>query len=327
MIKLAVRRLLTLIPLLLVVALCTFFLVRLAPGDYFSELGLNSQISEETIRAMRAQYGLDRPWYAQFGSWLLNTLRGDLGYSISCQCPVATLLAERVFNTVLLAVAGFGLALLMAVPVGILPVAVRSQWLDRVVSFVTSLSLSLPSFLLALLALVFAATTGWFPIGGAHSLDYESKTWAGKFVDVIHHLALPAAVLAIKLLPAYSRQLNASLREALLEEYIVAARARGLGASALLFKHALRNVLNPMITMFGQSLGSLLSGAFVVEAIMAWPGLGSLAVSSLLARDLDAVIASVLYAALLLAIGNLLADMLLAVVDPRIRKMTHEMST
>lgn len=319
MIKLLVRRLLGTIVLLLAVAFCTFLLVRLAPGDYFSELSLNPQISQETLKSLREQYGLDRAWYAQFGSWLMKAAHGDLGYSVSFQTPAVLLLKERFLNTVTLAAAGLSLALVVAFPLAIVAVAVRSKWLDRALGFVTSVFLSLPSFLWALFALLLAARTGLFPIGGARSLDYESLSGRGKLGDLLYHLALPASVLALKQLAPYLRQLTGSLREILSEEYITAARAKGLGEGAILLKHALRNAVNPTITMFGQSLGSLLSGAFVVEAIMSWPGIGSLAVTSLQSRDLDVLVACLIYAAFLLAAGNLLADMLLAAVDPRVR--------
>ncbi len=319
MIKLVLRRLLGMIALLLAVAVCTFFLVRLAPGDYFSELSLNPQISQETLSSLREQYGLDRPWYAQFGAWLLRALHGDLGYSVSFHTPAVSLLKERFLNTILLAFAGLGLGLLFAVPLGLASVALRSRWLDRGLGLVTSLFLSLPSFLWALFAVLLAAKTGLFPIGGARSLDYELLSTSGKAGDVLYHLALPASVLALKQVPPYLRQVTGSLGEILSEEYIIAARAKGLGEGAILLKHALRNALNPIITMFGQSLGSLLSGAFVVEAIMSWPGIGNLAVTSLQARDLDVLVACLLYAAFLLAAGNLLADLLLAAADPRVR--------
>lgn len=320
MIRFVVRRLLALIPLLFFVAFGAFVLVRLAPGDYLSELSLNPQISPETISALRDRYGLDRPWYLQFGVWLWYALHGNLGFSVSCQCPVTTLISQRLLNTVFLAVAGLGLALLIAIPLGVISAGVRWRWLDRVIGVTTSIVISLPSFLWAILAIIFAATTAWFPVGGIRSLDSERLTVFGSLTDFAHHLVLPAAVIALKQVPPYLRQLNASLREILVEEYITVARAKGLGERSILIKHALKNALNPLITMFGQSLGSLLSGAFVVEVIMSWPGIGSLAVGSLLGRDLNTLVACLLFAAVLLALGNLLADLLLAAFDPRIRQ-------
>jgi len=319
MLKLVLRRLTGIILLLLAVALFTFMLVRLAPGDYFTELSQNPQISEETLRSMREQYGLGQPWYVQFGSWLSHASRGDLGYSVAYQMPAVSLLKERFSNTILLAVAGLGLGLFTDIPLGLLSLAVRSKWLDRGLGLLTSILISVPSFLWALFALLLAAKTGLFPIGGARSIDYDALSTTGKLRDILYHLMLPAAVLGLKQVAPYLRQLSGSLREILSEDYITVARAKGLGEGLILLKHAFRNALNPIVSMFGQSLGSLLSGAFVVEAVMSWPGIGNLAVSSLLARDLDVLVACLLYAAALLALGNLLADLLLAVVDPRVR--------
>jgi peptide/nickel transport system permease protein len=225
-----------------------------------------------------------------------------------------------VLNTTVLALAGLALALLVALPLGAIAASYRSRWLDSALSFVSSLSLSLPSFLLALLAVLLAAKTGWFPIGGVHSLDYETFAVGHKLSDFLHHLILPATVLAVRQAPSYLRQAQAGMLEVLSQDYILTARAKGLGTRSIVFKHAFRNAAGPIISMFGNSAGSLLSGAFVIEVIMSWPGLGSLAVSSLLSRDLYALIACLIYAALLLVLGNLLGDLLLAAADPRLRR-------
>lgn len=320
LLKMIAWRLLSLIPLLLAVSLLTFLLIRLAPGDFLSELEANPQVSAETVAGLRQRYGLDQPWFAQFGGWLWRIVRGDFGYSFACQCPVSSLVAGRVFNTVTLAVSSLSLALIVALPLGALAAHRRSPRLDQVLSFFTTLSLSLPSFLLALVAVLFAARTGWFPIGGVQSLDHERLSAVGRLADYLHHLILPATVLALRQIPGYLRQMRASALEALAQEYILAARARGVSERAILFKHACRNAINPIISMLGNSIGSLLSGAFIIEAVMSWPGLGSLAVNSLLSRDLYVLMACLIYAAVLLALGNLLADLSLAAADPRIRR-------
>ena len=322
MMRIVVKRLTGVIALLFAVSFFTFLLVRLAPGDYFTELSQNPQISEEAIRSLREQYGLDRAWYAQFGAWLANAMRGDLGYSIAFQMPATALIAERFFNTVLLAVVSLAIGLGLAIPLGMFSIHLRSKWVDRVLDVVTSTMISVPSFLWALFALLLAAGTGLFPIGGARSLDYDTFSLVERIKDTAWHLALPALVLGLKQIAPYLRQLRGSLREILTEDYIVTARAKGVSEGVILVKHASRNALNPIVTMFGQSLGALLSGAFVVEVIMSWPGLGSLAVNALMARDLDVLVASLLFAAGLLAAGNLLADALLGVVDPRVRRRT-----
>ena len=308
---------------LLAVALGSFFLVRLAPGDFLAEMSLNPQVSPETLARLREQYALDQPWYAQFGKWLTGAVRGDFGYSFACHCPASSLIYERLRNTLALALAGLALTLLVALPLGLLAAKPHNKagasLLDRLLQFLSALSLSTPSFLLALLGIVFAARTGWFPIGGVHSLDYEGLSAAGRTTDFLHHLILPATVLALRFIPGFFRQLRASLIEALSQDYILPARAKGLSDRAVLLRHAFRNSINPLISMLGNSLGSLLSGAFIVEVIMSWPGLGSLTVSSLLSRDLYVLVACLVFSALLLALGNLLADILLALTDPRIR--------
>lgn len=326
MLKLILRRLLALLPLLLAVALGSFLLVRLAPGDFLAEMSLNPQVSEETLARLREQYAIDRPWYAQFGKWLGGVVRGDFGYSFAYNCEAGSLIYERLLNTALLALAGLALTLLVALPLGLLAAKHSSSALDRVLAILSALSLSSPSFLLALLAIVLAARTAWLPIGGVRSLDFERLSAAGKLVDFLRHLILPATVLALRHVPSFYRQLRASLIETLSQDYILTARAKGLPERPVFLKHALGNAINPLITMLGNSLGSLLSGAFIVEVIMSWPGLGSLTVSSLLSRDLYVLVACLVFAALLLALGNLLADILLAMTDPHIHNTNRRAS-
>jgi peptide/nickel transport system permease protein len=320
MIKVAVHRLVAMVPILLAVVFFTFLLVRIAPGDHLSELRVKGQISVETLATLQRQYGLDRPWYVQFAKWCGQAAKGDLGYSVTYHTPVTSLLAEPLFNTFLLTSVGLLLALLVAVPLGVIAAGSRRPWLDSGFDFITSMTLALPAFLWALLAILLSVRTGWFPVGEVRSLDYDSLSCPARLSDMVHHLILPAAVIALRQVPSYLRQLHAGLREILAEEYILAARAKGLSETSILLRHALRNALNPIITMFGQSIGALLSGAFVVEVIMSWPGIGRLAVASLAAGDSNVLVACLLCAGAMLAVGNLLADLLLAVADPRIRR-------
>lgn len=283
-------------------------------------MSLNPQVSEATLARLREQYALDQPWHTQFGRWLAGVIRGDFGYSFAYNCPASGLIYERLSNTALLALAGLALTLSAALPLGLIAAKKRGGATDRLLVFLSALGLASPSFLLALLAIVLAARTGWFPIGGVHSLDSERLSATGRLADFFHHLILPATVLALRQFPGFFRQLRASLLETLAQDYILAARAKGLPERTVFLKHAFRNAINPLITMLGNSIGSLLSGAFIVEAIMSWPGLGSLTVSSLLSRDLYVLVACLIFAASLLAFGNLLADLLLAWADPRIRQ-------
>jgi peptide/nickel transport system permease protein len=322
MLKLILTRVLALLPLLLAVAAGAFLLVRIAPGDYLAELSTQPQITAETLAHLRVEYGLDAPWYAQFAKWLAGLARGDFGYSFACNCPAGRLVRERLGATVWLASAALVLTLVCALPLGWLAARWQGSWLDRALMTVSVALLSTPSFLLALLALVMAARTGWFPLGGAQSLDASRWSATARSFDFLYHLFLPASVLALRLTPAFFRQWRASLLETITQDFILTAHAKGLPLHRVWLKHAGANALNPLVTMLGQVLGSLLSGAFIVEAVMSWPGLGSLAVSSLLSRDLNVLVACLVCAALLLALGNLLADVLHRWTDPRLRAQT-----
>jgi peptide/nickel transport system permease protein len=187
-------------------------------------------------------------------------------------------------------------------------------------SWLSALLLAVPSFLLALFFLLLAARTSWFPLGGVVTPETENFSRWQKLADFAWHLALPATVLALRQFPYYFQQVRASVRESLTQDFILAARAKGLSERAILFKHALKPAANALVTQAGNSLGALLSGAFIVEAVLSWPGLGSLTVNALLGRDLFVLLACLMWAALLLALGNLLADVLLLLVDPRLRQ-------
>jgi len=307
------------IPLLLGVSLLTFLLMSLSPGDYFTTLSQNPQISPETIARLKAQFHLDRPWYIQYYFWLKNALSGDFGYSMSYKIPATSLILARLWNTFLLSFSALVIAWAIAIPLGIWAAVKKDSWVDRGSSFVAFVGLSIPDVLLALLALLFAASTGWFPVGGAQSALHDLMTPAEQFWDFLHHLILPALVLAAADLAGIMRQMRSSLLDTLRAEYLTAARARGLGEGWVIYKHALRNAVNPLLTIFGYSLAALLSGAFIVENIMAWPGLGRLTIEAYMQKDSYLVVNCVVMATALLVAGNFVADLLLAWNDPRIR--------
>ena len=307
------------IPLLLGVSLLTFLLMSLSPGDYFTTLSQNPQISPETIARLKAQFHLDRPWYIQYYFWLKNALSGDFGYSMSYKIPATSLILARLWNTFLLSFSALVIAWAVAIPLGIWAAVKKDSWVDRGSSSVAFVGLSIPDVLLALLALLFAASTGWFPVGGAQSALHDLMTPAEQFWDFLHHLILPALVLAAADLAGIMRQMRSSLLDTLRAEYLTAARARGLGEGWVIYKHALRNAVNPLLTIFGYSLAALLSGAFIVENIMAWPGLGRLTIEAYMQKDSYLVVNCVVMATALLVAGNFVADLLLAWNDPRIR--------
>ena len=313
------KRLLHLIPLLLGVSLLTFLLMTLSPGDYYTALSQNPQISPETLAHLKARFHLGEPWYVQYVYWLKNILHGDFGYSMAYKIPASSLIFERLGNTFLLSFSALVLAWGVAIPLGIWAAVKKDSWADRACSLVAFVGLSVPDVLLSLLALWFAAATGWFPVGGAQSPIYDLLSPAQQFWDRAHHLVLPALVLAAADMAGIMRQTRSNLLDTLRAEYVTAARARGLGEGWVIYRHALRNAINPLLTIFGYSLAALLSGAFIVENIMAWPGLGRLTLEAFFAKDSYLVVDSVVLATALLVAGNFIADLLLAWSDPRIR--------
>jgi peptide/nickel transport system permease protein len=319
MLAFILKRLLHMIPLLLGVSLLTFLLMALSPGNYFTTLSQNPQISPETIASLKARFHLDRPWYVQYFFWLKNILSGDFGYSMAYKIPATSLILQRLWNTFVLSFFGLIIAWGIALPLGIWAAMKKGTWVDHACSFIAFLGLSIPDILLALLALWFAAATGWFPVGGAASPLHDLLSPGQRLWDSVHHLILPAIVLAASDLAGVMRQMRSNLLDTLRAEYVTAARARGLGEGWVVYKHALRNAVNPLLTMFGYSLAGLLSGAFIVENIMAWPGLGRLTMEAFMQKDSYLVVDCVVMATALLVVGNFIADLLLAWSDPRIR--------
>src|SRR3954454_9195667 len=313
------KRLFHLLPILLGVSLLTFLLMSLTPGGYLESLLQNPQITPDTVARIKASYHADKPWYVQYLYWLAGVLRGDFGFSVSYKVPAATLIFSRLWNTFLLSFFATLIAWLTAVPLGIWAAVKKDSWVDRICALIAFVGLSIPEVLLALLALMFAYATGWFPIGGASDPAYDSFSFWEHVMDKGHHLILPTLVLAAVEVAGIMRQMRANLLDSLRAEYVTTARAKGLAEGWVIYKHALRNAINPLLTIFGYSLAGLLSGAFIVENIMAWPGLGRLTMEALFAKDFYLVVDSVVMATGLLVAGNFLADILLAWSDPRIR--------
>ncbi|HEY2955184.1 MAG TPA: ABC transporter permease [Candidatus Eisenbacteria bacterium] len=312
------RRLLQIVPLMLGIAALTFLLLYLAPGDFLNTMAENPQISPETLEAMRRNFGLDRPAYVQFLLYIGNLLRGDFGESFSRHQPVFAVLREGVANTLVLAVAAALVTWGLAIPLGVWAAVRQDTWVDRVLSFGAFAWLSVPEVLSGLLLLLFAARTGWFPVGGMHSLDWDGMDAFGKAFDLARHLVLPAIVVGLIPLAARMRQMRANLLDVLRLDYVTTARAKGLAERDVIFKHALRNAINPLITLFGYTLGALVSGSFVAEVIFGWPGLGRITLEAILSQDQYLVMGAVLMASAMLVLGNLVADLMLAAADPRI---------
>lgn len=313
------RRFLQMIPLLFGISALTFMLLQLAPGDFLNQMGENPAISPATIEAMRRNFGLDRPWYIQYALYLRNILlHFDFGESFSRHQPVFTVIRDGLSNTLILAGAAAIVTWGLAVPLGIWAAVRQYSWIDKTLSLIAFVWLSIPEILSGLLLLMIAARTGWFPVGGMRSIDYDQFTALGKLRDLAWHLALPALVVGLVPLASRMRQMRGNLLDVLRLDYVTTARSKGLDESVVIYKHALRNALNPMITLFGYTLGALVSGSFVAEIIFSWPGLGRLTLDAILTQDQYLVMGSVLMASVVLILGNLVADLLLAIADPRI---------
>ncbi len=319
MFRFILRRLIQTLPLLLAVTVVSFIVMQLAPGDFLTSLRGQPQIKPETIERLSRDFGLDKPKPAQYGLWLWNALHLNFGYSFTYKIPVFTLIRQRVYYTLLLAVWSTLLSWAVAIPLGIYIGTHRNSVADRVSNLVAFAGVSLPGFFVALLAMRLAQTSGWFPVGGATSPNYDSLSWAGKTWDTGKHLFLPVLVLGTRGVASLMRQMRGNVIEVLSEQYILAARARGLSARRVVWKHAVRNAINPMITLFGFEISGLLAGAALVENVMAWPGLGQLLLSAVQAKDLYVAMGSFVMGTVLLIVGNLIADVMLAVTDPRIK--------
>lgn len=305
--------------LLLGASLLTFLFSALAPGNYFDEMRLNPQISPETVASLRAQYQLDRPLPVRYLRWMSALLHGEMGFSFAYDSPVAPLLAVRARNTLLLTLTATLIAWAIALPLGIWSATTIGRWPDRIVSWATATFLIVPDLVLALGLLILAVRSGWFPTGGLVSTGFATFSTPDKIRDVAAHMVLPVAALVLTSLPILVRHVRAAVAEVLGAPFLRAAEGHGISRGRLLYRYALRAAANPLISLFGFSIGVLLSGSLLVEVVMSWPGLGPLLLEAILARDLYVVIGGVLLSTIFLVSGNFLADMLLYWADPRIR--------
>ena len=312
-----IKRIFQTIPLLFLVSIISFFLIRLAPVDPLAELRLNPSITQETLDYEVKRLGLDKPIIVQYGMWLKNFVKGDMGYCTTGE-KVADKLMERIPNTLLLTIFVIFFTWMVGIPLGIVAALNWRRAIDRVLTLLSSVGMAIPSFFFALLLLIFAVKTGWFPTGGLTSYNHSEMTTFGKIIDILHHLVLPVIVLFTISLSGLQRQMRGNLLDVLQSDYVKFARAKGLSETKVVYKHALRNAINPMITLLGFEFASLLSGAALTEYVFQYPGLGRLILEAVMKSDINLVMASLMIGTVMLVIGNLLADILLKLVDPRV---------
>lgn len=316
--KYILKRIIQTIPLLIMVSLISFFIIRLSPVDPLAELKLNPSISQETVEKERQRLGLDKPIIVQYGKWAFSFVKGDLGVTSNGE-KVSQKLKERIPNTLLLTTMVIFLTWIVGIPLGIIAAVNRRTALDRILTVLTSIGMAIPSFFFAVLMLMFAVKTGWFPIGGLTSPNFSTLNFLGKFWDIAYHLILPVFVLFTISLAGLQRQMRANMLDVLDSDYVKFARAKGLSEFKVICKHALRNAVNPLITLLGFEFAGLLSGAALTEYVFQYPGLGRLILEAVLKSDINLVMASLMMGAVMLILGNLIADILLIITDPRIR--------
>lgn len=316
-----IKRLLQALLTLLLASALSFLIIQLAPGNFLDILRQDPQISPETVQDLEARFGLDQSVWEQYRRWLWQILtRGDFGTSFAYQRSVTSILIERIPATLLLSFASIVVTWAIAIPLGIVGAVHQNKPLDRALRVISYLGQGMPTLITGLLLLFFAQmTTPLFPVGGMTSINHADFTFLGKVLDIGWHLILPTLALSLTSYAGLQRIMRGELLDVLRQDYIRTARAKGLPENRVIYLHALRNAINPLITLLGFEFSSLLSGAFITETFFDWPGLGLLVLQAVQAQDLYLVLASLMMGAVMLIAGNLLADLLLTVVDPRIK--------
>ncbi|MFP4509538.1 MAG: ABC transporter permease [Spirochaetota bacterium] len=314
------RRMAQMVPIVLAVLALGFALIQLAPGDMFSQMELDPAISEEQLNVFREQFRLDQPWYAQFFQYVWNALQGDFGFSRTYRAPVFAVVGQRAWNTILLSLTSLVFAWVLSIPMGVFAATNQYNWKDQFVSVFAFFGLAIPNFFLAFLLLYLISSTGnWLPLGGMTSVGYRNMSPIQQYFDVLRHMIVPVVVIGTSVMATLTRVMRGEMLKIMNEQYVTTARAKGQTENKVVYMHALRNAINPMITLLGFQLGNVMSGAALVEVVVAWPGLGSVLLEAVLSQDLYLVVGSLVYGVVLLVIGNLLADIALALVDPRVR--------
>ena len=315
------KRILQALLTLFLASIFSFFVIQLSPGDFLDLYRQNPAISAETIQQLEEQFGLDEPILTQYFSWLWQVLANfNFGTSFAYQRPVAEVLWERIPNTLLLSVSSIVLTWAIAIPLGIVGAVKQNKFIDQFLRVISYLGQGLPTIITGLLLLFFAQLTApLFPIGGITSINHDDLNWFGQILDVGWHLILPTLALSITSYAGLQRIMRGQLLDVLRQDYIRTARAKGLPEDRVIYVHALRNAINPMITLLGFEFANILAGAFITENYFNWPGLGRLILQAVQAQDLYLVMASLMMGAVILIVGNLLADIALTFVDPRIK--------
>lgn len=310
------------VALVLAVVVLNFLLVHAAPGDPVETIaGASGGMSEELKEDLRRQYGLDQPLVKQLAVYLGKVVSGDLGYSYFFNLPVSDLILERVPATLLLVLSAVLAAFGIGTTLGVLASRRPNGLLSQAITTISLIGFAAPVFWTGIMLIILLASVfPLFPIGGLRAVDSDGSGGLADVLDVLHHLVLPTLTLALVYLAQYSRLARASMLDVLGSDYIRTARAKGLAERVVLYKHALRNAVLPVVTMLGLQFGNLLAGAVLVETVFNWPGLGRLAFESVLRRDYPTILGVLLFSSIIVIVMNQLTDLAYRLIDPRIRK-------
>ncbi len=317
-----VKRIALMIPTLIGITIISFTVMKMAPGDPTSLMtDLNPNMNEEAVKRIRAHYGLDQPWSVQYFKWLTNMAMLDFGRSFAPDNrPVIDKIAERIPITLLINILSMALIFSVAIPIGVMSAVKQDSTFDRVSSLIVFIGFAIPTFWLALLMMIlFGVKLDWLPISGFRSLNYAHLSSVGRILDIEKHLIMPIFVSAFGGLAGMSRYMRSNMLEVIRQDYITTARAKGLDERTVIFKHAFRNALLPVITILGLSVPGLIGGSVIFETIFAIPGMGQLFYQSVMMRDYPTIMGILVIGAALTLVGNLLADLLYSWADPRIR--------
>ena len=316
MLKFLVYRVATIVPVLFGVSIVVFLMMKLVPGDP-AEAILGPAATTEKIEMVRKSLGLDQPFYVQYFRWLWKVLQGDFGASIAVNVPVAQLVWPKFWNTVLLTGGSLVICIVVGLGVGIVSGTRQYSWFDRISMSLTLIVANTPAFWLGLiLMVVMALHLGWFPATGMYSMRASEKT----FGDLIHHMVLPAITTAAVSAAIIARLVRSSFLDVIRKHYITALRAKGLSERDIILRHGMKNALPPIINIVGLQVGYLMGGALFTEVVFSWPGIGLQIYSSIVARDLPVVQAAVLVTTFVFVLVNLGTDIVVAALDPRIRR-------
>jgi len=309
------------IPLMILISILSFTVIKLQPGEFGSQYFGNPRVSPETVENLRARLGLDQPAYMQYLTWVKGIItEGDFGYSFAYKRPVSELIWERLGWTVVVAGSTILFTWVLAIPIGIYSATHKYSIFDYVFTFIGFLGISVPNFFMALLLMYLVLSFGGTEVGGLFSQQYIGASWSiAKFIDLLKHIWIPLIAIGTAGMAGILRQMRGNLLDILGEQYVQTARAKGLNENVVIYKHAVRNAINPLISMFGMQLPKLISGTIISAIVLNLPTMGPFFYDALINQDQYLVMTFLMFSAFMMLIGNLIADILLAVVDPRIR--------